>query len=205
MAMASKEEIARMSQALLVALVQHDRGGVCSLLQSGADPSLAVLAPSEAVRRVIGGVKMPAVVMATQSDDPWYLDTLLKHGARPDAQSEGEGSEDHYPFSHALLWEHDSYVQLLLKAGLNPRSRDRRGYGLLEVAVASGGFGVAMDLLRAGARPEDGDQEGQHLFKLLAIDMNLRPEAIRDRRVFVAELRAKGYNFKLPWEAKPGR
>lgn len=193
----TREEQTSMAQALKEAIARGDKKGTCSALLAGADPSLPVLPTSKATSAGWAKTKSPAVVLAAGTDDPWFLTTLLAHGANPNAECDGPGREYCYPFVMALLSVNDSHVQLLLDGGLNVHVRDAKGRGLLRTAIGCGAYGVARALLKAGARLEDDVDDVTEFFRLLAVIPNLSPEQQSNRDAFIGQLRSMGYKFDL--------
>ncbi|MGO4774177.1 ankyrin repeat domain-containing protein [Lysobacter sp. 2RAB21] len=97
---------------LQYAMLAHSPSGLQALLDNGADPSWPGMGGSTAVHG------------AAIANDPQYLDLLLAHRADPNTAHAETGET---PLADAAGPRYQAQFDALLKAGADPRARNRQG------------------------------------------------------------------------------
>jgi ankyrin repeat protein len=152
---------------------------LAALLDAGADASQ------------LGMDQETVAHMAAMARDPKYLEVLIAHGAPIDIVSPRAGWT---PIFRAVQSRRDPQVELLLKAGADPRRSDSMGNTLLHVAASVNDAARVLQLLAAGADAQATNARGETFQAALfsGSDARLNAQAKAERQQVRDWLAAKG-------------
>ena len=175
------------------AFLKKDRAAFMAALRAGANPNLALPLPGKWGKELGFVGKTPAIVLAAQDEDPWFLERLLEHGGNPGAMAEGKyGSA----LNRAFWAEKIGNAQLLLDKGLPLDAKDGEGNAPLDIAIGNARYDFARELLRRGALPANGKNAGSDLRKRVCMDTFLSEERMSERSAFIEDLRLRGVELE---------
>lgn len=131
---------------------------------------IAALAGADVNARLLDPRSTTALQIAVWYGHTPTVNTLLEHGADPNARSEP------YAPPLAVRFGHTATAAVLLEHGANPSAKDLSGHQLLTSAVRYGHTTVAALLLEHGADPNAPDVKGKTALMHASATITNRPE-----------------------------
>ncbi|MBS0380224.1 MAG: hypothetical protein JSS29_17220 [Proteobacteria bacterium] len=134
---------------LMWAVTEQSRPAVEFLLAHGADPNLQFQSEEDPnLPDILRGAS--AIEIATRLKDPWFLETLARHGADINLPN-GQG---HYPpVCAAITSLRTENARLLISMGAQLNGQDILGFTPLASAITANRFDLAYEMLEQGADP----------------------------------------------------
>ncbi len=132
----------RKQTALHAAVLAGDKEIYVKLLSSGADPNHCDDRGTSVVH------------LAAKQEDPFWIREALRHGGNPNQPNTGNR---HYPNSTPIFYAIDAgriqNVIELIQHGADVNHKDSKGYVPFWNAFGAHRFGIASELIKAGADP----------------------------------------------------
>lgn len=165
---------------LLWALGKRNMAGFLWLLEHGANPNLVSCCD-------VKKPKLSPMAMAAQGSDSNFLEALLKHGGDPNLIAD---DAERTPIFHAVTLRRMRNIELLIEhhADLNHVELSNItvmafGHTVLQHAIDSSQFEIALMLLHAGADPCTKDRSGHTVMSDIAVRGNSGTTS-KDREAF---------------------
>lgn len=130
------------------------------------DEAIAIIEHAKAKSQPVDHLLRIGLMRATERDNSYIAEYLLKSGAKPDGAPGGRVS----PLFKAIERNSAGIVQLLLKFGANVDAQDKQGRTALMTAAWKNHFHIMTELLRCGADVNKKDNTGRNVLHNLAAD-----------------------------------
>lgn len=139
--------------------------------------------------------------LSAMHEDPWYLETALKHGGNPNILNPVKGVTPIFQSVMLLDRRHPQprlvQLNLLVNAGADLNAQDRDGYKPMRMAAVANRYDMVYIMLNAGADPTIKSKAGTTLISTIRqIRTDPKSELYQWRAKVIAILKTKGINVE---------